>query len=202
MAWLEAFDFSKKIGWPEIFSVTISLLAVCIAALSLWNSVKTRREALPDVSVETILEGYDTRAFSEGRLVWYWSLDITNTGGRAVTLRGLSPDTQTWPLVVLGKGYQLLNVRPKIGVYVFDGPKFEELAKGPPIFEQYKPKNMEELGALNIIIPSGESRALPMAFVVQAPKGIADMIHFNARLNFNTGMSHSISKFVRIKPSS
>jgi hypothetical protein len=196
------FDLTKKVGYPEIFSLTLSFLALLVAGLSYWNSLQTKWQSLPAVNVETILEAFDTRKFSEGRIVWYWGLNIANTGGRAITLRGLGPDDRSLPIVVLGKERQLLEIRPNtVAVYIFDGPKFEQLAAGPAAFEQYKPKNMEELGALNIAIPSGESRALQMAIVVETPKGAADMLFFNLKLNFNTGASHSISKFASIKPS-
>ena len=73
-----------------------------------------------------------------------------------------------------------------------------ELVKNETALNQYKSKELEELGSLNLTIPSGESRSLQLAFVVDAPKGVADMLFLNASLNFNTGAPYSISKFVRI----
>lgn len=201
MAWSDYFDLSKRIGYPEIFSIGFALLAFVIAVLSLWNSYQTRLQSLPALTVETILEGYDTRAFSEGRIIWYWSLNLSNTGGRSLTLVGVGPDDRHLPIAVLGKNYQLLNLRPELHIYVFDGPKFMELAKNETAFSQYKSKDLEELGSLNLTMPSGESRSLQLAFVVDAPKDSADMLFLNARLNFNTGAPYSISKFVRITAS-
>ena len=199
MDWSHIFDFSKRIGYPEILSFVVSLFALVVAGLSYWNSLLARWQALPTVNVNTMLEAYDTRTFAEGRIVWYWGLSISNTGGRALTLRGIGRDTQSLPMVMLGKDYQLLELRPQTAIYIFDGPKFEELARGPAAFDQYKPKNLEELGALNLTIPSGESRALQMAFVVQAPKHAIDMLFLNVKLIFNNGVAHSIAKFALIK---
>jgi hypothetical protein len=198
MVWSDIFDFSKKIGYPEIISNISALIALVIATLSFWNSYQTRLLSLPALSVATILEGYDTRAFSEGMLVWYWALNLSNTGGRPLTLLGIGPDDKALPMVVLGKDYQLLNLRPSTRIYVIDSPKFAEIAKGRAAFDQYKPKDLEELSSINLSIPAGESRSLQLAFVVDAPANVADMSLFNVKLNFNTGASYSISKFVRI----
>jgi len=203
MDWSQTFDFGKKIGYPEICSLTLSVLALVFAYFSYRNSVETRRDALPAVSVDTILEGYDTRSFSiDGRVVWYWALGITNTGGRSVSLQRIAPDQQGLPMVMAAKNYQLLEAKPEIGIYVFDKPKFEDIVKDPAALGQSEPKNLEELGSLNLSIPPGETRPLYMAFATKVLAGAADALSFNLKLVFNTGASHSISKFVSIKPGS
>ena len=198
VAWFDVFDFGKKIGYPELFSIGISFLAMVLAVLSYWNSYQARMASLPALSVDTTLEGYDTRAFSEGRLIWYWGLNLNNTGGRSLTLQAILPDNPSLPLVVLAKNYQFLELRPRLRTYVFDSPKFAEIGKGSSALEQYEPKDAEELGSVNLTIPSGESRAFQLAFAVDAPKDAADRLFFNLKLKFNTGMSYSLSKFVGI----
>jgi hypothetical protein len=203
MDWSQAFDFGKKIGYPEICSLMVSALALVVAYFSYSNSVEARREAMPAVSVDTILEGYDTRSFSiDGRVLWYWALGITNTGGRSLSLQRIAPEQQGLPMVMAAKNYQLLEARPELGIYVFDKPKFEEIGRNPAVLSQIEPKNLEELGSINLQIPPGETRALYMAFATKVPAGVADALSFNLKLGFNTGASHSISKFVSIKPRS
>lgn len=130
-----------------------------------------------------------------GRFVYYWTIDMTNRGGRLGTLRGFRYGMVPRFAVFMRDG-KLLEEPAQSTVYVFDKPQFDAMTNEPTLLDRMKPKTAEELGTLNINIPAGETKSLSFALAVDNPDTLIDGYSLSLKLLFNNGYEHDLTTSV------
>ncbi len=178
----------------------ISALALIVSIGSLVQSKITASRARPRPRPSTVFEAYDTREFAKGRLLWYWAIAIANLGGKTFSLDAVRASSKGLPLALLARQDRFLEALPQVSVFVFNRPEFENIVQRSTGIAKFRPKSIEELGALDFAVPAGETKTLYMALVVNDPEKSADSVFLNVELAFNTGDAFNLSKMVGIQP--
>jgi hypothetical protein len=162
------------------------------------NYLLSKRSATSSIEVQRNYVAYDSRGMrgGVGRLVYYWTIDMTNHGGRPGTLRGFRHGSLPRFAVGMRDG-NLLDQPISSSIYVFDKPQFYAMAERPGLLRELQPRTHEELGALNFNIPAGETRSLSFALVVDNPATLVDGYFFSLKMVFNRGYEYDLSTAVR-----
>jgi hypothetical protein len=199
MSWpdLSSLHFDFTITLPAI----IALFTVMLAVVSCWIAIRTYRRSHPRLTIEPILEVYDTRESRQDRIAWYWTIRIINDGGRAFALLGLRQDIPELPMVLLAKDSRLLEERPTYAVYITDVPRYEDVKAGTADLTKYKSKGFEEYSSVNMTVGPGEVKTLKLAFLVSYAGTAIDAIFFNIVLEFHIAgrrFFHKLSKMAQL----
>jgi len=182
-------------GWKEIITAAALGVALGGAVVQLLNYVLARRSAEPAIDVQKSFVGYisicDTHGI--GRVMWYWTLDITNRGGRATSLMGFRRGSI--PRMAVGvRAGALLPDQIAAAIYVFDRPMFRALSDVDESLRGIQPRDLEELGSMNVAIPPGETKALSSALAIDNSKIPVDGYMISLKLAFNNGRKYDLSQ--------
>lgn len=190
--------FDPTFGWKELIAVAAAAFALGSAVIALLNYLLSKRSATSKIEVQKNYVAYDSREIKGGvgRLIYYWTVDMTNHGGRTGTLRGFRHGSLPQFAVGLRKE-KIIDGPMKASLYVFDKPQFYAMAENPSLLRGLQPRTPEELGALNINIPAGETRSLSFALVVDNPQTQVDGYLLSLKLEFNRGSYYDLSTGVR-----
>jgi len=79
--------FDPTFGWKEVITIAAAAFAFGGCAIALLNYVLSRRSATSRIEVQRNYVAYDSRGTKGGvgRFVYYWTIDMTNHGGRTGT---------------------------------------------------------------------------------------------------------------------
>ncbi|MBI4529705.1 MAG: hypothetical protein HY695_38390 [Deltaproteobacteria bacterium] len=190
--------FDPTFGWKEIIATAAAAFSLGAAVIALLNYILSKRSASSKIEVQRNYVAYDSRgtAGGVGRFVYYWTVDMTNHGGRPATLLGFRHGSLPRFAVAIRDG-KLLEQPMKTSIYVFDKPQFYAMAESPGLLQGLQPRTHEELGTLNINIPAGETRSLSFALVVDNPQTQLDGYVLSLKMAFNSGYKYDLSTAVR-----
>jgi hypothetical protein len=190
--------FDPTFDWREIITIAPAAFALGAGVIALLNYVLSKRSATSRIEVQRNYIAYDSRGIKGGvgRLVYYWTIDMTNHGGRPGTLLGFRHGSL--PRFAVGlRGGKLLDQTMKSSIYVFDKPQFYAMAESPGLLQGLQPCTHEELGTLNVNIPAGETRSLSFALVVDNPDTPVDGYCLSLKMAFNRRYEYDLSTAVR-----
>lgn len=190
--------FDPTFGWREIIAIAAAAFALGAGVIALLNYVLAKRSAASRIEVQRNYVAYDSRGIKGGmgRFVYYWTIDITNHGGRPGTLRGFRHGSLPRFAVGMRDG-KLLNQLMNSAIYVFDKPQFYAMAESPGLLQGLQPRTHEELGTLNVNIPAGETRSLSFVLAVDNPDTQVDGYFLSLKVAFNSGYEYDLSTAVR-----
>ena len=192
--------FDPTFGWKEIIALCAAAFALGGVAVAFLSYLLARRSAHPRIDLQVIYAAFDSRGMKpegKGRFIYYWTIDMTNRGGRPATLRGFR-HSKFPRFVVFMRDGKLLDQPVNSSIYVFDKPHFDALTNEPTLLEKIRPRTTEELGTLNISIPAGETKSLSFALAVDNPDIPIDGYLLCLKLLFNNDYEHDLSTGVSI----
>ena len=194
--------FDPTFGWKEVIAIAVAAFALGGCVIALLNYVLSKRSATSRIEVQRNYVAYDTRGIKGGvgQFVYYWTIDITNHGGRPGALRGFRHGSL--PRFAMGmRNAKLLDQPMNASIYVFDKPQFYAMAESPGLLQGLQPRTHEELGTLNVNIPAGETRSLSFALLVDNPDTQVDGYFISLKMAFNRGYEYDLSTAVRFAKS-
>jgi hypothetical protein len=190
--------FDSTFGWKEVIAIAAAAFALGGCVITLLNYLLSKRSATSRIEVQRNYVAYDSREIKEGvgRFVYYWTIDMTNHGGRPGTLRGFRRGSL--PRFAIGmRDAKLLDQPMNVSIYVFDKPQFYAMAESPGLLQGLQPRTHEELGTLNFNIPAGETRSLSFALLVNNQDTQVDGYFLSLKMSFNRGHEYDLSTAVR-----
>jgi len=198
MIFADIIKFDTTFGWNEIIALCAAAFSLGAVAVALVNYLLARRSASPRIDLQVIYAAFDSRRLKPdgtGRFVYYWTVDMTNRGGRVGTLHGFRYSKVPRFAVFLRDG-KLLDQPVRASIYAFDTPQLDAMTNEPTLLDRMKPKTAEELGTLNINIPAGETKSLSFALAVDNPDTSIDGYLLSLKLLFNNGYEHDLTTAV------
>ncbi|MFC1475598.1 hypothetical protein ACFLQW_01180, partial [Candidatus Zixiibacteriota bacterium] len=198
------FRFEAKIGWPELVApaaLVVSIFAVLVDQGARDDVREFRTADEPKVHIETSYKAYDASALGEdgrGLLLYYYRFDMTNSGARPLTLRGLWND-EYYPLVVPMRGYNFVDV--PLPVYVYSGTDldFQLFLSDEDYRRTLRPTTFEQLASLNIPIPGGQTESVAFALAIRNDFTPADGYSFHWKFVFSNGQEHSHGEIISLR---
>ena len=190
----EILKFEPTFGWKEIVAIAAAIIALCALRVSILSYRLAKRSSTSEIEVQRNHVGYDTRGVcgNIGRFLYYWTVDISNHGGRTATFQGFRHGAlPRWALGL--RNGKLIELPTSAAIYVFDKPQFYALAENPELLSGMQPRSQEELGALNIAIPSGETKSLSFALVIDNRDTEVDGYSLSLKMSFNRGKDYDLS---------
>ena len=154
-----------------------------------------RSQPKPNVTVD--YEGFDSREFNKGHLIYYNNWAITNTGGSTVTIRGFRTK-RGLPILTAVKNLQLLNAAPIVSAYLLKPGQFEQIGKNKLKLPDLSPLSVEQLGSLNIAVPAGETKTVALLLYIDSSKIDANGFMLNLQMKFSDGYVHDLGKLIQV----
>lgn len=199
----QLFDLKAEFGWAQ----GIAILALIVAISTWWNQRRARVQLLPKIDATISYEGFDSRRFQDGlgTLIYWWAIDLVNTGGRASTCRGLRTQDSNRSLVAGLRD----NPDGTSGAFSAEGVSaiwyfptksfFDNLLKDTTSLDTERPNSWPELTALNITVPPGEVRSIFLVSKIFVQETPVNGIMFNVQLVFSQGNPLILSKAVFVR---
>ena len=194
MGFNEFLKFDPTFGWKEMVAIGAAIIAICALFVSILSYRIAKKSATSEIEVQRNHVGYDSRGVhgNVGRFLYYWTVDITNHGGRAATFQGFRCGAlRRWAFGL--RNGKLVDLPMSAAIYVFEKPQFYSLAENPGLLSGMLPRSPEELGALNIAIPAGETTSLSFALVIDNQGTEVDGYSLSLKMKFNRGKDYDLS---------
>jgi hypothetical protein len=197
MAVTDILKFDPSFGWKEIIALATAVFVLVAGVITLLSYVLSKRSSSSRVEVQLVYGGSDSQGLKGGvgRLVYYWTVDMTNHGGRTGALQGLQRGSL--PRYAVGMRDMTLLEQPiHSSIYVFEKPQFDAMMNDPNLLAGLQPRTHEELLTLNVTLPAGETRSLSFALAVDNPGPPLEGYLLSLKLVFNRGYEYDLSTYV------
>ncbi len=180
---------------PLLFITLISLVALLVSTIALYNAKNARQIALSEISVEE-RNSLITPVFDQQEGKWsylaIYEMSVSNLGGPDVTLESVSKVTEGAGFLVPLSGQEILNETLKYKAF-FVKPTLDEIRTNPKLLKTISQSDISATAPLNLLIKNGESKTIRLGVLLDAfnkeNKPIARVVLLSYRLNFSNGKS-------------
>ncbi|NOY59920.1 MAG: hypothetical protein GXO75_13470 [Calditrichaeota bacterium] len=195
--------FSKT---PIYFAALISLLALIVAAVALYNAGIARQIALSQISVEE-RNSLATPVFDQQKGTWsylaIYEVSVNNLGGPDITLDNVSKVSEGAGFLVLLRGQEIVNSALNYKAFLVK-PTIGEIRANPKLIKTVAQTDIGAVIPLNLLIKNGESKTIRLGVLLDAydkeNKPIARVVLLSYRFNFSNGKSYLFRRGFPIQP--
>ena len=195
-------DRKSRFGFFE----AISIVALIVAVLALLYSIKTRQDALSEVSVEernSLTSPVLDEKTGNWSFVAIFEMSFTNEGTRNVTVERIAKSVEGAGFLVPLKQGEILNKDIDYSTYLVE-PTIKAIRANPRLLRSIKQNVMSEDTKLDLTIKPGETKILRLG-VTLAPydsehRNLADMVLFSYKMKFSNGKWRIFRRGAAIPP--
>ncbi len=191
---------------PNYFAALISILALIVAAVALYNAGIARQIALSQVSVEE-RNSLATPVFDQQEGTWsylaVYEVSVNNLGGPDIMLKNVSKVSEGAGFLVPLRGREIVNETLTYKAFLVK-PTIDEIRANPKLLKTIAQVDMGAAIPLNLLIKNGESKTIRLGVLLDAydkeSKPIARVVLLSYRFNFNHGKSYLFRRGFPIQP--
>jgi len=184
--------------WADVITILFAFIAIIISLFSIRESIKTRKMSLPEIKVTKIVESFDTRLYNENQVIWYWNLNISNNGGRGITLQGIKPKNNL-PFVISFSNNSFFEQPIPVDFYFTNESILDNIKNDSSYLNGLEYCNWEKLQSLNIPIQSGESTSFVIVLRFNKLNIAGDQFLLNISLKFSTEYEYDLTRIIKIQ---
>jgi hypothetical protein len=168
MQWSKYLSFKPELDWSGV----VSLVALGLAGLALWQGHSANSPSVQLLPLDPEIATVHDTASSWERLLIVQTVLISNTGGRSVTLIGLSPPAHLPILATLKQGQQV-SVSTDL---ILAGPFNWDWISNPGAIQAGVHLRSEGLTPLPKVIAPGEAQPVYVSVLLEAYHGMSRQI--------------------------
>lgn len=189
-----------------LYAVVISLLALLIATVALYQAKEARLLALSDIKVEE-LNSFVTPVFDEQSGKWSYfalfELSVSNQSGPAVVLQSVGKMTGGSGFLVPLVGQEIVNKKIPYHTFLVK-QSIAEIRQNPRLLKNIMDKDMGEAARVDLKIEPGESKKIRIGISLnpydEENKPLAQVVLLSYKLQFDNGKSYIYRRGFPIQP--